>query len=95
MVTAVTFHQGTAPAPASNASSGVAAGGGKGHHGFYYPKSSSFQQQSEKHPGALIFMEVIISAGFSPKIFFQFFSLYFPFLFLSWVVFIWLVGLYF
>lgn len=86
-VTGVIFHQGTGPVPALNVSSGVATGGEKGHHGFHYPKPSSFQQQSEKYPGALIFMEVIISPGVSPRLFFlYFFPLCSPFLFLlvSW-----------
>lgn len=71
-VTGVIFHQGTGPVPALNVTSGVATGGGKGHHGFYYLKPSSLQQQPEKYPGALIFIEVIISAGFSPRLFFFF-----------------------
>lgn len=93
-VTGVIFHQGTGPVPALNVTSGVATGGGKGHHGFYYLKPSSLQQQPEKYPGALIFIEVIISAGFSPRLFF-----FFPLIFLSFSSCLpgrfWLVGFYF
>lgn len=84
-VTGVIFHHGTGPVHALNVSTGVVTAGGKGHHGFYYPKPSSFQQQSENHPGALICMEVIISAGFSPRVFFLLFSPYFSFLFFLFV----------
>lgn len=84
-VTGVIFHHGTGPVHALNVSTGVVTAGGKGHHGFYYPKPSSFQQQSENHPGTLICMEVIISAGFSPRVFFLLFSPYFSFLFFLFV----------
>lgn len=44
----------------------------------HHPSNSS----QENYPGALIFIEVIISAGFSPRLFFfLFFFPYFSFLF--------------
>ena len=60
---------------ALNVSGKAATGGGKEHYSFYYPKPSSFQQQSKGYLRALIFMEVIISAGFSPRPFFSLFIL--------------------
>lgn len=63
----------------------MATGAGKEPYGFYYPKPSSFQQQSKGYLRALVFVEVIISAGFSPRPFFSPFSSLFLFFFFGGV----------